>query len=357
MIKILFLPKYDRVGASSRYRIYQYLKYFSNNGIEFKVIPLLDRRYFEIDNKAILLIYCIYRYFLRYWLVFSLKKYEIIYIEKEVFPFLPPIFNRIFLKFGNKYILDYDDAIFHDYDLHPNKVVRKFAGKKIPNLMKQADFIICGSPYLTKYALQFNNKVMEIPTSIDVNNYTLDVIAGKGSDIFTIGWIGSKSTSKYIVEILPSITEFYSKHRCKVKLVGFYLSSNMDIPEFIEIVPWNSCREKKDLCSIDVGIMPLDDSPWSQGKCGFKLIQYMACAKPTISTPLEANVKIDHENGNLFASSTEDWLNCFEKIYLNREHFKEIGNKNRRTVEKYYTVQQNTELYIKVFSKVISPDS
>ena len=88
--------------------------------------------------------------------------------------------------------------------------------------------------------------------------------------------------------------------------------------------------EVETISKFDVGIMPLENNDFNKGKCGFKLIQYMSCGIPTISTPLEANIKINKNNGNLFATTEEEWLIAFEKILLNKDWFKlNVGMKNK----------------------------
>ena len=77
------------------------------------------------------------------------------------------------------------------------------------------------------------------------------------------------------------------------------------------IYDWEEETEVRYLKTCDVGIMPLSDEPFNRGKCGFKLIQYMACGLPTISTPMEANVKINRDGNNLFATTPEEWLALF----------------------------------------------
>jgi glycosyltransferase involved in cell wall biosynthesis len=230
-------------------------------------------------------------------------------------------------------------------------LIRILAGNKFGRLFANASHIITGSPYLTACALKFNSNVTEIPTSIDIEKYKVAHYEPAGC--LKIGWIGSPTTSKYVLGVLEALRMFTKDHTCELVLIGFdkCLESKLaGLP--YRIVEWSEETEVNELCKIDVGIMPLDDTPWSRGKCGFKLIQYMACEKPTISTPLEANVKIDNGNGNLFVMATEEWVECFKKVCLNRDAFRQIGIKNRITVETAYTFQSNYKKYIDVFRTV-----
>jgi glycosyltransferase involved in cell wall biosynthesis len=35
--------------------------------------------------------------------------------------------------------------------------------------------------------------------------------------------------------------------------------------------------------------MPLPDSPWERGKCGYTLVQYTACGVPVVASPVGVN--------------------------------------------------------------------
>jgi glycosyltransferase involved in cell wall biosynthesis len=120
----------------------------------------------------------------------------------------------------------------------------------------------------------------------------------------------------------------------------------------VKFVEWSEEEEIAFLSNIDLGIMPLRDTPFNQGKCGFKLIQYMAMGKPTISTPLMANVKINRNNQNMFASSIDEWFDCINNYINNKKYFEEVGFNNINIVKKYYSVEGNVSIYIQLLNKL-----
>lgn len=352
-MKILFLTKYSYLGASSRYCYYNYLSIFREHGIICTVSPFFDDEYLENlrQSKSIGFLKVIGYYWHRIKVLLGLPKhdYDLIVIEYELFPYFPSYFERILKYIGIKYIVSYDDAIFHNYDLSPNLIVRIVLGSKIKNVIKNAKAVITGSPYLTNYAQRFNNIVWEIPTSIDEKKYE-KITCNKPENKFTIGWIGSNSTSKYLLEIIPVLKKFSQNYSCEIRLIGFnkelrkYLK---DIP--VKFVDWEEKTELEEINKISVGIMPLLNDQWSRGKCGFKLIQYMACAKPTISTPLEANIKINKSNKNLHATTNTEWYEALVEIYLNQEKFNAVGIENRLIAFKEYSIQVNYQNYLNLF--------
>jgi glycosyltransferase involved in cell wall biosynthesis len=353
MNNILFFPKYTEEGASSRYRTYQYLEYF--NDVKYEVHPLLDDKYniggglYKKQDKT----YLIVRYLKRMKRLLLVKKGDLIFLEIEFFPFMP--FWGVILKILNiQYIVDYDDAMFHKYNKSENKIIKILFKNKIDEVIKNANKVTTGSPYLTEYALKFNKNVIEIPTSIDFKKYSQDKFQVENNkDYLIIGWIGSGTTSINILSLLPVFKRLLKEEiNYKLHLIGFNVKLQKELEGLpVKFIKWSSNTEVNNTSKFDIGIMPLDDNDFNRGKCAFKLIQYMACAIPTISTPMEANIKVNRGNGNLFASSLDEWFKSIVHIYNLKSEFKEIGLKNRDTVKRYYSKQSNYKLYRKLLIK------
>ena len=114
-------------------------------------------------------------------------------------------------------------------------------------------------------------------------------------------------------------------------------------------VPWSDKDEVSQIQSFNVGIMPLDNSSWSKGKCGFKLIQYMACKLPVIATPVGANPKIIDNNVNGFlASNHEEWYQALSTIHNDKKLRRKMGEANRQKVEKMYSLQATSHTYFQL---------
>ncbi len=354
--KIIFFTKYSHKGPSSRYRIFQYLPFYKKEGFNIEISSLLDDDY--IDNlyggKRYSRFEILKCYFKRILNVLSLSRDSLIYIQYELLPYFPPVLEWYLSKIKRvKYIVDYDDAMFHNYDMSANWLVKMLFSRNIPRVIKHSSMVITGSPYLTRFALNYNKNVVEIPTSIDLERYILDNKIIK-RNTFVIGWIGSKTTSKNILEILPALIRLSKTVNFELRLIGFDKSL---LPKIVGInykyIPWNSENEVTEIREFDVGIMPLTDNPFNRGKCGFKLIQYMACGLPTISTPLEANIKINRNNKNLHTSTEQEWYQAFIDIYNNIAIYQKQGKENRLIVEKYYSIQSNGISYLNIFKTLL----
>ena len=120
-----------------------------------------------------------------------------------------------------------------------------------------------------------------------------------------------------------------------VTLIG---ADSIELPGVsLKIIPWSEEAEVECLSSLDVGIMPLPDELWARGKCGFKLIQYMASGLPVIASPIGVNKEIVDDGVNGFLSvSNEQWIDALEKLYENVEMRAKMGAVGRKLIESKY---------------------
>ncbi|MBA3662135.1 MAG: glycosyltransferase family 4 protein [Gammaproteobacteria bacterium] len=343
-MKILLLAKYDQAGASSRYRTLQYLSYLQSQGIEVVVNSLLDAKYINyiFSNKKPSFLYYVKAYFKRaYLLTFQKKKYDLCWIEGELFPYLPFGLENFFLP--KKYIAEYDDAIFHNYNLHRIKLIRACLGKKISKVMKYSHHVIVGNEYVKAYAL--TEKVANItilPTVVDANIYKPNKSTTRLPDSkIIIGWLGSPTTVKYLNIIKSALLAVAKKTNVKLCVIGGeYEVEGIETESFHWPSNWSESEEIALLNQIDIGIMPLIESPWEKGKCGFKLIKYMACAKPVIASPVSMNCEIvEHGINGYLAETLADWELYLLKLIENAQERKQFGEAGRMRMIKKYSLQ------------------
>lgn len=346
-MKVLYLTKYTRLGASSRLRSYQYFPFLNNSGISVSVSPLFNDAYLKgiYSGKASVLT-VLSAYVKRFFVLFTLFNYDKIVIEKELFPYFPAFFERLLTLMNVHYVVDYDDAIFHNYDLSTNKIVRFFLQNKIGTVMKYAETVLAGNEYLAaKATVSGAKKVVLFSTVIDISRYTL--AEKKPHDTIIIGWIGSPSTFKYVKPIFPVFEEMSKKYSIEVHIVGAKENVSVSFP--IRFVTWSEETEADSISRFDVGIMPLENSPWEKGKCAYKLIQYMACGIPVVASPVGMNTKVvlPGENGFL-ADNLNQWSKSLEEIISDSRKCHTFGIRGRQLVEKEYTVQSSAQKLIDI---------
>ena len=340
-MNILLLSKYSRLGASSRLRALQYIPYLQECGHSVTVHCLFDDAYLEMlyiaKKRSPWLMMKLY--LSRLIILLTASRYDIVWIEKEVVPYFPPLFEWLLSKFGTPYVVDYDDAIFHNYDMSPNVYIRKFLSGKIDSVMRNSKCVVAGNDYLADRAIKAGAlNVSVVPTVVDIVRY--QIRSTKNAPRLTIGWIGSPSTEKYVVSIHQALVNASQQHSFRLILMGASAEVVKELAGLdVEVLPWSEDHENTFIQSLDIGIMPLIDGPWEKGKCGYKLIQYMACGVPVIATPVGVNVKIVYDNKcGLLAADLEEWETSLGQLLSDPIGRETYGAAGRYAVENEYSL-------------------
>ena len=353
---ILVLTKYPRMGASSRLRTLKYLPWLEEQGFAFKVQSLFDDNYLKnlyshnARSKAVLG----KLYLKRLLILFTVKNYDAIWIEKEVFPYLPAFAEKALALLGIKYVVDYDDAIFHNYDLSNNKLITIILSKKIDKVMKNASCVLAGNSYLAERArLAGAKRIQLLPTVVDHLKYKR--ASKSGQDVLTVGWIGSPSTQKYVIEILPELLIAYQKYPFRLLLVGATDEASKELTGLdVEIREWSEQTEADLISLMDIGIMPLKDGPWEKGKCGYKLIQYMACEVPVIASDVGVNSEVIEDGAaGLLTKQKSDWSGALLKLLESTELRQSYGRAGKAIVKNKYSIEAQLPVLTKVFSSLV----
>jgi glycosyltransferase involved in cell wall biosynthesis len=206
--------------------------------------------------------------------------------------------------------------------------------------MRLASVVVVGNDYLADRAYSAGAKRVEyLPTVIDLDRY--EIRQRKDGDVFTIGWLGTPITTKYLNQVASALGEVASKRQVRVIAVGAQTVTLEGVQ--VDVLPWSEDTEVERIHAFDVGIMPLPDEPWEHGKCGYKLIQYMACGVPVIASPVGVNRQIVEQGSNGFLASTHvDWVNALLTLVDNRELAWQMGQTGRAKVERRYCLQVTT---------------
>jgi glycosyltransferase involved in cell wall biosynthesis len=339
-IKVLILSRYDTLGASSRVRIYQYLPFLIND-FDFVISSFFSndmlQNLYMGNNRNYFSLFV--RYVKRIFVLLNLSSYDIIWIEKEVFPYLPGFMDTFLLPKNKRIILDYDDAIFHNYDKKNNFLLRFLFNNKLKNIISCSSDIFVGNSYLRNYVGRWNNNVSFLFSVVDENKYL--PIKSNSSSIFTIGWIGSPSTSKYLNDIIPFLNILSSEY--KIRLITIGTKENFNSSFEVLQYSWSLETEVELINMFDVGIMPLLDDVWERGKCGFKLIQYMACGIPVIASPVGINSEIVSSDVGFLAISEKDWVQSFAKLISSDSLRTQMGIKARQRIENSFSFYKNVD--------------
>ncbi len=342
-IKVLLFSKYSRRGPSSRLRSLQYLPLLREYGIDVQVHALFPDAYLEELYRGRPSASW-YRASLhgmqRIMQLLRRSDHDLAWIEGELFPYLPNWIESALARSVMPYVVDYDDALFHKYDMSPSPWVRRLLGSKIDQVMRSATCVIAGNGYLAARALQAGaTRTAIIPTVVDEQRYTT---VSHGADKQpVIGWIGSPATEHYVLDNREVLERVCAKYGARLLLIGAHAEIASQFSSVVpEVVEWSEDSEVAMISRMDIGIMPLRDGPWERGKCGYKIIQYMACGLPVVASAVGTNSDIvrDGENGFL-AGDSSTWEEHLGQLITDRSLRSRMGQAGRTCVENEYSLK------------------
>lgn len=357
MPKILFIATHrPNRSPSQRFRFEQYLEFLKNENWDYNFSFLISEKsdtiFYQKGHFVKKLIIIINGFFIRLGNLFSASKYDVIFIQREAFFTGTTFFEKRFSKSKAKVLYDFDDSIWLSNVSDANKNWNWLKNhNKTREIIAVADMIFAGNQYLASYAQQVNNNVIIIPTTIDTEEYQKEPFK---NEKICIGWSGSITTIQHFEYAIPFLKEIKKKYgeKIEIKVIGDQNYNNRALD--IKGIAWNKKNEIKDLSSFDIGIMPLPNDEWSNGKCGLKGLQYMALEIPTIMSPVGVNTEIIQDGVNGFlANNPTEWIDKLSTLIESKELRDNIGLEGRKTVENKYSVIANRDKYLESFTQLI----
>ena len=327
--KIAFLTSHFNL-PSTRFRVIQYLDDFKNLGLNVcvKVVPRSSIKKVKLFN--------------------SLKNYDIVFLQKKLISIWLSWYLR---KMADILIYDFDDAVLYrdsNYQRHTSS--KRF--KRFKFTIRIADAVIAGNNYLMNLASDYNEKIYTVPTGIDTRCYLPTSNALKTKQV-VIGWIGSKSNLIYLKELIAPINTLYAAGKnIKLKIVCDDFINGFECQ--VEKIQWSESDEIDQIQSFDIGVFPIQEDPWTKGKCAFKLLQYMSCGLPSVSSlnVVTADIINDGINGFL-ASSSSEWIEKLNILIDNLDQRKTMGEQARISLIGRYDTKTLALKYHSIFMNLL----
>ena len=352
-MNVLMLSRYNRLGASSRMRSFQYLPWLKAAGISVTVASLFSDDYVRgLQEKRKKPVEVVRAYADRFQALLSSRSFDLLWIEKEALPWVPVWFEKLLLPRALPYVLDYDDAVFHYYDQHRNSFVRQLFAGKHPVLMRGAALVVAGNEYLADFARKSGSLQVEtVPTVIDLERYPATRRLCKVNMASPcIGWIGQRATASFLMPYKPLFESMSAAGQAGFAAIGIDAPS-LGLP--MTSIPWSEQTEVESIASFDIGIMPLVDEPFARGKCGYKLIQYMACGLPVVASPVGVNKQIvEHGVNGFLAETPAQWEDALQTLLADPDLRQRMGQAGRQKVERQYCIQATGPALAKLLLKV-----
>jgi glycosyltransferase involved in cell wall biosynthesis len=354
-VLILTNHRKDR-SPGQRFRIEQYLNFLEINDFEITFSYLLnendDASFYNKSSFFSKIKIVIKSYLKRRKEVKTYDDYDIIFVYREAFYTGSTFFEKRIAQSRAKFIFDFDDAIWL-MDVSDGN--RMWSWMKNPNktveIIQLCDQVFAGNEYLAQFASHYNTNVLHVPTTIDTTYHVPK--KDEVNERICIGWTGTSTTLKYFEQLLPVLKRIYQKYGEKI-----YFKIIVDVDKTYPQIDtqttlWSLANEIQDLNAIDIGIMPLPDDKWANGKCGFKGLQYMSLEIPTIMSPVGVNKKIINHGVNGYLAGQEDeWISILTDLIESPNQRKTVGVEARKTVQQNYSVESKKSLYLNAFKNL-----
>lgn len=344
---------YDR-APGPRFRYEQYLDMLRADGFQVDLASFYDEAAWAIlyqPGQLVRKIWAVVRGFgRRLKHALAVWKYDFVFLYLEAAPIGPPLFEALLFALKRRVIYDFDDAIFVRKKSQVNRLATWLKWpSKVPYIARHSYKISVSNQYLADWARQHNRNVVLLPTSFDPTYHRAQPKKHQGRVV--IGWTGTHTTMRYLEIVRPVLRRLQNDFDFDFRVI-----CNAD-PNFSELrnyqfVPWKKATEIEDLNEIDIGLMPVPDGVWEQGKIGFKSIQYSAMEiVAVISDVGSAHEIVQHGVTGFVVSNTEEaWTSTLAGLLSKPESLLAYGKAAREFILQRYSVPVLQQSYRELFT-------
>lgn len=255
------------------------------------------------------------------------------------------------LRWANPRLLfDMDDAVmFHELEHH-----QPLTGKNMIKFLRTIDHcagVVAGNSFLAGFAEANCSRVIVLPTPVDIarclpkDNMAL-------TDTVTVGWLGVSGNLHYLETLAPVFRHLAQEFpQFRLKIVSNAFIDMEGVPIIKE--RWSLEGEAASLASFDIGLMPLNDTLWARGKCGYKILQYFGAEVPAVASPVGINSEfVQHGHNGLLATDAGEWLVALRSLLADATLRRQMGAHGRKLLEEKYSLQCYVEQYAAFIRKV-----
>lgn len=273
----------------------------------------------------------------------GLRRDDVIFFQRPMVELPTTALERLAAR-GRRVIFDFDDAIY----------LNRFGAGKLRRLVALADRVIAGNRTLAAAAAA-PEKTVVIPTAVDTARFTpaLRPADGRRGRDVVVGWTGLASNYRQLATALPGLAAALRRTGARLLLVSNAPPPGAFTELGAEYRPWSPDDEPAALAAMDIGLMPLPDTPYARGKCAFKLLQYMAVGIPGVASPVGANAEVVTDGVDGFLPRDQSaWEEALVRLIEDPGLRAQVGARGRARVESTYSLAAVTPAYLRVLSEL-----
>lgn len=355
-MRVLFVALTGPRFAASRTRVFDYLPFLKANGVEADVSVVLPDRIatWTYSRRGV---GRLIHYTWVWWrsllaglrTLRSAPRYHVVFVQRVFF--IAPLAWLLRL-FSKKVIFDFDDAIFTTEAPCEDWISRLRTwhhSRGLARMLRAASGAIVENTYTAAYAERYCPRVSIITGPIDTRRYSPGTTVEE-CDGVVLGWIGSYTSAPYLELIRDPLAELGVRHpNLRLRLIG--QGGFCTDAVAMEWRPWSLQTEVQDLRGFDIGLMPLPDDPWTRGKGGYKLLQYLSMGIPAVSSPVGINREIVEDDVNGFCAGTHDeWVSCLDRLIQDRALRHRLGKAGRAKMEACYSLDRSSRRLLHILN-------
>ncbi|MDP6776794.1 MAG: glycosyltransferase family 4 protein [Candidatus Latescibacteria bacterium] len=282
---------------------------------------------------------------------FGASRYDAVLMQRVIFP--PPV-PRLLRRRRRRIVYDFDDAIFTTHDPGEDWAARIqtwYHRRGLPAMLASASHTVVENDYTRAYAQAHCPAVSIITGPIDTDRYSPGAFR-EAPDPIVLGWIGSTTTERYLDQIRDPLEALSLRHPgLGLLLIG---AQAFEVGAMsVERLDWDLDTEVSALRRIDIGLMPLPDNPWTRGKGGYKLLQYLSMGIPAVASPVGINREIvEHGRSGFLASNDAEWTEYLEALMADPELRRRMRSAGREKMVAQYSLVQSSRRLREILESV-----
>ena len=277
--------------------------------------------------------------------LFTLPRARVIVIQQKLFA---PFELALIRRRCQRLVYDVDDAL---WALHPAEVGQPGSAEKSARIARRfaetcarVDLVIAGNSYLAEHAKPHQQNIFVLPTLIDTAKYTPAPPDAAAVPPFRVGWMGTSGNLWFLPEVLRELAPYQERLDIRVVADKPYQG---ELEELVRYERWSPTLEPDQLRGFQCGLMPLTDDEYTRGKCGFKILQYMASGVVPIASAVGFNREIvSHGVDGFLVEEPGDWAKYVLLLAGDVDLLERMAQAARRTaVERFSLAAQTPKLW------------
>jgi len=356
-LRAMFLVPYPTEGASNRLRVEQYFPYLREHGVQPTLHPFMSSALYRLRYTRGRLSRKAGYFFLsslrRLLDVLHAGEVDVLFVHREAFPIGGHFVEQLLAHIGVPMVFDFDDAVYLPSPGGAGGWLQLLKRpERTARVIELADLVIAGNENLAAYARRYNPSVTVIPTPVDTSVFRPASVAREDGRV-VIGWVGSDTTAPYLLMIREALERVVRRHpQVEIQVIGG-TRMPLEVPNLVSR-RWTLEGELDTLRGFDIGIMPMPDSEWTRGKCGFKALLYMSVGVPPVCSPVGVTNEIIHDGINgLLASSTDEWVEKLSRLIDNTALRRQMGRSGRLTVEERFSLSSQAPRFLEALEQAV----